>query len=94
VYQGTNLASSTANATIHSVETSGGVATIYTTNQIGSFTTSNTIHGASSEAIATINNKYTPELVFGSGEILYLENLESITRSNSQSETVKLIFEF
>ena len=39
-------------------------------------------------------DKYTPEIVFGSGRIIYLENLDPITRANTQSEVFKLIFEF
>lgn len=38
--------------------------------------------------------KYVPDLVRGSGKVLYIENNTPISRSNSQSETVKLIIKF
>lgn len=50
--------------------------------------------GSNSEATFTITAKYNGELVKDSGEVLYIENLSPISRSNTQSETVKLILEF
>lgn len=88
--QGNNV----SNALLYSAETYGGTTTFYTTNQNGIFNTSNTIYGASSNAVATLNTKYLPEVVFGSGDILYVENLDPISRAGGQSETFKLIFEF
>lgn len=88
VFQG-NL--TTANASLHSVVSNSGFVDIYTSNQIGVFQTSNTISGNSSLAAASITNKYLPELVFGSGDILYVENITPITRQNNQSENIKLI---
>jgi hypothetical protein len=38
--------------------------------------------------------KYEGDFVRGSGDIIYIENIEPILRSNSQSETIKLILEF
>lgn len=83
-----------ANAVLHSVYTIGGTTNIYVTNQYGIFNTSNNIVGNTSAAVASLTNKYLPELVFGSGEVLYLENLDPIARANNQTETFKLIFEF
>lgn len=50
--------------------------------------------GNSSDAQFTVLAKYEGELVPGSGEIVYTENLAPIIRSNSQTETIKLILEF
>jgi hypothetical protein len=50
--------------------------------------------GNSSSAQFTVTAKYEGELVPGSGEVVYIENLAPITRSNSQTETIKLILEF
>jgi hypothetical protein len=50
--------------------------------------------GSNSEATFTITAKYNGELVKDSGDVLYIENLSPISRSNTQSETVKLILEF
>lgn len=38
--------------------------------------------------------KYVPDLVKGSGKVLYIESNTPISRSNSQSETIKLIIKF
>lgn len=40
------------------------------------------------------SNKYPPDLVKGSGKVLYIENNEPISRSISQSETIRLILNF
>ena len=87
-------ANSEANATLHSVQSLGGVTNFFVTNQNGIFNTSNTIIGANSNAVANLTDKYFPEIVFGSGKIIYLENLDPITRANTQTETFKLIFDF
>jgi hypothetical protein len=90
----TQIADQVANAILHSTKTSGDTTTFYMTNQNGIFNTSDIIYGNTSHAIATLYYKYLPELIFGSGDVLYLENLDPITRSNTQTETFKLIFEF
>jgi hypothetical protein len=38
--------------------------------------------------------KYQPDLVKGSGELMYIENLNPISRSNTQSETIRIILSF
>lgn len=83
---------SVSNAVVHSVVS--GNTLMYVTNQIGNFNTANDVLGLSSGAVATILNKYSPELVFGSGTVLYLENVEPITRQSDQTETFKIILEF
>lgn len=83
---------SVANAVVHSL--TNGNTLMYVTNQIGNFNTANDIIGVSSGAVATILNKYSPELVFGSGTVLYLENIEPIVRQPEQTETFKIILEF
>jgi hypothetical protein len=50
--------------------------------------------GNSSDAQFTVLAKYEGELVPGSGEVVYIENLAPISRSNNQTETIKLILEF
>jgi len=90
----TQISNVVANAVLHSVQTINGVTNYFVTNQNGIFNTSNTIIGSNSGAVATITNKYLPEVTFGSGKILYLKNIETITRANNQSEQYQLIFEF
>jgi len=95
VFQNNELVEQTpSSAYLHSVQTLGGQTNFFVTNQNGIFNTSNTIVGETSGAVASLTTKYLPELVFGSGRILYLENLEPITRNESQTETFKLVFEF
>lgn len=38
--------------------------------------------------------KYVPDIQTGSGQVLYIENSSPITRSNTQSETIKLMLNF
>lgn len=84
-----------ANAYLHSVVDSDTNKDYYVTNQIGAFQTGYSIIGTSSTTPrATVVNKYSPELVFGSGKVMYLEKLDAISRSNTAAETIKFIFEF
>ncbi len=47
-----------------------------------------------SNTITLGSNKYSPDLVKGSGKALYIENSNPISRSNSQSETIRLLINF
>lgn len=38
--------------------------------------------------------KYEPDIVKGSGDLLYIENIEPVSRSNSQSETIRMVLKF
>lgn len=95
VFIGIDSNNQTANASIHSIINIGGNdRIIYTSNQIGTFAVSSQITGLMSGATAVVNEIYDPELVFGSGDILYLENVEAFERDPSRSETFKLILSF
>lgn len=94
IFQGATLESSTANASFHSVSIEGAVATFYTSNQVGIFATATPIEGATSGATAIATSNFRPELVFGSGKVLSLENIDSVERANNKSETLKLLFNF
>ena len=50
--------------------------------------------GQQSGAIAQITKIYSQELVFNSGEILYIENLSPVLRQNNQIEAFSLAFSF
>jgi hypothetical protein len=50
--------------------------------------------GATSNAYFTIRDKYNGDLVPDSGEILYLENTNPISRNPRQTENIRLILEF
>mgnify|MGYP001766144088 CR=1 FL=1 len=95
IYQSNASVSMAANASLHSVinitETS---IEIYTSNQVGDILTGNIIKGLTSNATAIINTIYSPELVFGSGDVIYFENVEPVNRNADESENFKVIFEF
>ena len=83
-----------ANARMHSVTGAGPTTNYFVTNQIGIFNVGSNMIGNNNGATAYITGKYSPELVFGSGEVMYLEKIEPIARSNTTSETIKFIFDF
>ena len=62
------------------------------------FFAGNTIIGDDSGTSVVLDSgstyKYEGDLIRGSGDIIYIENIEPISRSNTQSETIKLILEF
>ena len=54
-----------------------------------------TIVGMTSGAtLNLLTNKYPGDFVVGSGQVLYIENLDPITRSGNKSEIIKIILEF
>ena len=63
---------------------------------MGVFYAGNTVYGANGNFVLSTGSgyKYEGDFVRGSGEVIYIENIEPISRSNSQSETIKLIVEF
>jgi hypothetical protein len=92
---------STATGTLYStINIASNGVILYVSNTTGNFQFGNvgpvsyTVIGSSSNTIAYVSNSYSGELVFGSGEILYINNIEAIERSNTQKETFKIIFEF
>lgn len=100
IYQSDNP---NANARFHSIVTHTPTSSykIHVTNQMGIFNTSadggaetDEIKGLTSGGIATLTNKYLPDLVYGSGDIVYIEYGESITRAAEKTETFKLVFAF
>jgi hypothetical protein len=83
-----------ANGLLHCAIVDGGDITIYTSNQVGIFEINKEVTGVNSGAIALINNALLPELVYNTGTIIYLENMDAITRQNNQTEIFQLIFNF
>lgn len=86
-----------ANAFVHAANST----VVFLTNQKGNFELSDsalgtvrTITGQTSAAVGKLETYTAPDLVKGCGELIYLENLQPISRANNQSETVKLIIEF
>jgi len=48
----------------------------------------------SSAELSPLLNKYNGDFVVGSGEVLYLENLDPISRNDNKSEIIKIVLEF
>jgi hypothetical protein len=52
------------------------------------------VTGATSSETARFSNTIQPDLLRGSGEVLLLKNVEAISRSNTNTETIKLVIKF
>lgn len=83
-------------ARVYTANNVGGTDYLYVTNVKNVWET-----GVDAEATGNTNNgqfvvdnKYEGELVPGSGEVMYIENVSPISRSDTQTETIKLILEF
>jgi hypothetical protein len=83
-------------ALLHSSVIDGANVGLYVTDQKGEFRVggSNTIQGNTSTASMTISYLTPPELKNGSGDILFLENVDDVTRSNTTSETFQVVITF
>lgn len=85
----------------HHIELGAGINddVLFISNKFGIFNLDpsgvRTITGNTSGAtLDNLSNKYPGDFVVGSGEVLYLENLDPITRSDNKSEIIKIILEF
>lgn len=90
-----------ARGAFHHIELGGGSDDdiMYISNKFSTYnldpTGARPIIGASSGAMLEyLNNKYPGDFVVGSGQILYIENLDPITRAGNKSEIIKIILEF
>lgn len=85
-----------ASALIHSIEQTGSDISLYATKQVDNFLVggTNTAMGNTSKAKIQFNETYPPELVFGSGIVLYYENVNEIDRSNTTTETFQTTIAF
>lgn len=89
------------NAILHHSDISDGTDddVLHVSNISGIFnrdsTSSRTIIGTNSLAtLDNLSNIYEGDFVKDSGEVIYYENLDAITRSGNKSETIKIIFNF
>lgn len=67
---------------------------VYLTRINGSFPVGGVVIGNTSGATLTITNKYTGEIEKNTGEVIFLQNDNAISRSNTQTETIRVILEF
>lgn len=84
---------------VHHLETTEGDDILWISNKFGIFNLDSRgvrdISGVTSSAeLTTLLNKYPGDFVVGSGEVLYLENLDPITRNDNKSEIIKIVLEF
>jgi len=54
----------------------------------------NIVGVTSGATLENLSNKYPGDFVVGSGQVLYIENLDPITRNGNKSEIIKIILEF
>lgn len=85
-----------ATARLHSFNEGGDTDYLYLSNMdkvfnIGETLTTNT---SGSEAEFAISNKYLGDLVKDSGQIVYIENVDPISREEVKTEVIKIILEF
>lgn len=83
-----------ASAALHSTFANSGQLTMYTSNQVGQFAVGNNVTGQLSTAVMSVATKYDPELIFGTGVPVYVENLSPITRNSGNTETFQIILTF
>jgi hypothetical protein len=86
----------TANATLHSVLSDGNGTRMYITNQEEKFKMDavNKIIGFTSNATFSPSVYEYPDIKFGTGQILFLENINPVTRSANTNEQFQVIFEY
>lgn len=96
VYQTNTSINQNAHALVHSTIDEPGLYTIYTTKQDEEFRFggTNTITGNTSGAVMNVLDKHPPELVYGSGTILFVENISPVTKTDITSETFQMILSY
>lgn len=88
-----------AEGVIHSINTSSGATILAITNKKGNLAESEGtdpkyVRGQDSEAVGYFTDEAGPDIQHHTGEILYVENITPITRSDDQTERVKLMIKF
>jgi hypothetical protein len=73
---------------------SANATTILLTDVKGVFNTNLLIEGQTSGATANVVSRTLPDLVKYSGEVLFIENVSEIARSNNQTEEIKIVLKF
>jgi hypothetical protein len=73
---------------------SGNSSVMFINDVSGTLTTGQTLVGSNSGATFLITNKYDSDVIPLSGEVLYFQNNLPVTRSNSQTESIKIVLEF
>lgn len=82
----------TANVASWTPDSGGGTGSLVLTNVVGSFVSGDTFDAPSGEY--TINSITEPDLVIGSGEVLYIQNIRPIDRQSRQREEFRISIGF
>lgn len=81
-------------ASLFATVSDGSNTILYASNQSGIFESSDGIIGQTSDAVYNLSESYSPELAYGRGDIIYIENIDPVTRSNTENEKFQIYFEF
>lgn len=92
IYQPDSAANS--HARLFGIVEDGSNTIMHVTNQVGYINTGQSVYGLTSEDSAYVSYSYEPDLIYNSGRIIYLENLEKVPRVSGQKETFKIIFSY
>lgn len=92
VYQPNSAANSHGN--LFGIVQDGSNTVMYLTNQFGYINTGDNVLGLTSEDSAYVATSQEPDLIYNSGRIIYLENIEKVSRTDGQKETFKIIFSY
>jgi len=64
------------------------------TNVKGVINAEEEVVGVTSVARANVTGRVEPDLVKYSGDVIFLEYIDPVTRSNTQSEQIKIVLKF
>lgn len=84
---------------VHHLDEIEGSDILWISNKSGIFNLDprgirNIAGAVSSAELSPLLDKYNGDFVVGSGEVLYLENLDPIARNDNKSEIIKIVLEF
>ena len=91
LYQGASLAAATFSARLLSWDSSNGIAVVINTSGTPS---SQALIGSNTSTSRFVSDFVDKELKQASGQILYVNNIEPITRSSDQIEDFKIVMKF
>lgn len=87
---GPNTTTTSATAVVYYANTTQ----LWLTNVQGSISTSQSIRGVTSGASAVTSTVVPADLIYASGDVVYVDNFSPINRTTGQTETAKIIIEF
>jgi len=91
VYQGGSVSSATYKGTVYAWDSGNGIATVI--NTTGTLTTGSLI-GANTLTTRFVTSTSNPGLAYGSGKVIYADNLAPVTRAADQTENFKIVIKF